>query len=54
MKLKLFHEFNNKFLLINFRSPKIPDLFEILKSICYKISMIDWDKVSKDDLKVLN
>ena len=54
MKLKLFHEFNNKFLLINFRSPKIPDLFEILKSIGYNISMIDWDKVSQEDLKGLN
>lgn len=50
MRIKSFKNFNHKFLLVNFRSPKVPQLHETLNTLGYNTTMITWDELTEAHL----
>lgn len=50
MRIKSFKDFNKKFLLVNFRSPKTPILKKVLDAIGFNLTMVTWDEVAKTHL----
>lgn len=49
MRIKSFKSFGNKFLLVNFRSPKTPILKTVLESLGFNIEMTDWDEIESNN-----
>lgn len=53
--IKLFEEMSHKkILVINFRSPKIPELEYKLQSLRFDIDMFDWKDVSEKDFNEIS